>query len=135
MTTHAQALPAAGSPLRLVLRANAVVTLISGAALLIDAGPLAALTGGFSSLALGIIGALCVVAAALCWRASVGDALGKRIAWVVAIVDVDWVIASAVILFTGWLPLTDAGWWLVLAQALVVDVFAAAQLWLLWKRR
>src|SRR5690349_11914136 len=135
MTTHAQALPAAGSPLRLVLRANAVVTLISGAALLIDAGPLAALAGGFSPLALGIIGALCVVAAALCWRASAGDALGKRIAWAIAIVDVDWVIASAVILFTGWLPLTGTGWWLVLAQALVVDVFAAAQLWLLWKRR
>jgi hypothetical protein len=135
MTTHAQALPAAGSPLRLVLRANAVVTLISGAALLIDAGPIAALTGGFSPPALGIIGALCVVAAALCWRASAGDALGKRIAWAVAIVDVDWVIASAVILFTGWLPLTETGWWLVLVQALVVDVFAAAQLWLLWKRR
>ena len=135
MTTHAQALPAAGSPLRLVLRANAIVCLAAGAALLIDAGPIAALTGGFSPLALGIIGALCVVAAALCWRASVGDALGRRIAWAVAIVDVDWVIASAVILFTGWLPLTGTGWWLVLAQALVVDAFAAAQLWLLWKRR
>ena len=135
MTTHAQALPAAGSPLRLVLRANAALALIGGTALLIDAGPIATLTGGFSPLALAILGALCVVAAALCWRASAGDTLGRRIAWAVAIVDVDWVIASAVILFTGWLPLTDAGWWLVLAQALVVDVFAAAQLWLLWKRR
>jgi hypothetical protein len=135
MTTHAQALPAVGSPLRLVLRANAAVCLLSSAALLVDAGPIAALAGGFSPPALMVIGALLLVAAALCWRASAGDALGRRLAWAVAIADIDWVIASAVILLTGWLPLTGAGWWLVLAQALVVDLFAAAQLWLLWKSR
>ncbi|MBC8075435.1 MAG: hypothetical protein H7Y32_05115 [Chloroflexales bacterium] len=135
MATHAQALPASISPLRRVLQANAAACFVSGVALVAAAVPIATLTGAFSPLAIAIIGALCLVAAALCWRVAQSQPLNRRGAWAIAIIDADWVIASAAVLFTGWLPLTETGWWLVLAQALVVDLFAMMQLWLLWKSR
>ena len=131
MTTHAQALPTRISPLRLVLRADAAVSFVSGVALVAGAKPIASLVGGFSPLVLAIVGALCMAVAVLMWRVAASEPLNRRFAWALAIGNCDWVIASAVILFTGWLPLTPAGWWLVLAQALAVDAVAAAQVWLL----
>lgn len=38
--------------------------------------------------------------------------------------DVAWVVGSALLLVTGWVPLTTAGWWAVLLVADMVAIFA-----------
>lgn len=112
--------------LRSTLQADAAVVLLAGAGCLAGAGPIAALTG----MPAGVLAPLGIFL--LAWSAWVGfsstrAALSKRAAQVVMIVNVLWVVESLVLLFSGWVPLTQVGWWLVAAQAVAVDLFAVAQ--------
>jgi hypothetical protein len=50
--------------------------------------------------------------------------LGLRQANLIFWLDVAWVVGSALLLATGWAPLTSAGWWAVLVVADVVALFA-----------
>ena len=132
MTTIAQPAPAARPQLRRLLQLDAALCLASGAALALFAAPLAGLTG-VPAAALLPVGLFL-----LAWGAWVGyvggrPATSRRATQVVIGVNFAWVLGSLLLLFGALLPLTTLGWWLVAAQALVVDLFAVAQ-WLALRR-
>ena len=52
------------------------------------------------------------------------ETLNTRLVWVIIVLDVLWVVASAVLLFSHVVPLTTAGKWMVGILADVVALFA-----------
>jgi hypothetical protein len=125
-TTDRQAL------LRRTLQANSVFSLLSGALLAADAGPIAALTG-LPAWILIDVGALCLVYAALLFLAARRTPIARGHALAFVIADATWVVASAALLLGGWAPLTTAGVWAVLIVADIVAVFTALQ-YVGWRR-
>jgi hypothetical protein len=53
--------------------------------------------------------------------------IDRRTGMTYALLDSVWVIASVVILFTGWVPLTTEGKWAVGLVAVIVAIFAELQ--------
>jgi hypothetical protein len=120
-----QAHPIAGSNLlRYTLRGDALVTLASGALCLADAQPLAALLGIQPPLALEIVGAVLILYGAFLFYASTRAQISRRVAIAAIALDLIWVIDSAILLVSGWLPLTSAGMWTVGLLAVVVAIVA-----------
>lgn len=113
---------------------DAVVCGIAGIALLADAAPLAALTG-LPALALMLTGGFLLPYAL--WLGYVGTrpTLSRRIGWGVAIFNALWTLDSILLLAIGVPSLTDLGWWLILAQGLIVGALADWQLYMLYKSR
>jgi hypothetical protein len=118
--------------LRRTLQANSVFSLLTGALLLVDAGPIATFTG-LPAWALIDIGAVCLVYAALLFLATRRTPIARGHALAFVIADAAWVVASAAILLSGWAPLTTAGVWTILIVADIVAVFAALQ-YIGWRR-
>ena len=113
--------------LRNALRANAAFSGLSGLVLIVDARPLASLTGISAVLAFYVVGAFLIgFAAELVWVAGQRP-ISRTLAMVAIVADVLWVAASAVVLATGVLSLTQAGMWIVAILADVVAIFAIAQ--------
>lgn len=135
MTTRSAVQSSHSQLLRRTLQIDAAFEAILGAVLIVDATPIAAFLGldvpGVLTL-LGII--LLVTAAALFWIAG-QEPIDRRLAAAVAILNADWVIASAVVLFVGWLPLTNEGKWAIAILADIVAIFALLQFYALWRRR
>ncbi len=77
-------------------------------------------------MALGVV--LLLYAADLTWITS-RPSLDVRFGWMAVILDVAWVVGSAIVLLTDALAMTTAGNWLVAIIADVVLVFAVVQ-WL-----
>ena len=50
--------------------------------------------------------------------------MNLRQANAILLMDIAWVVGSALLLFTGWVSFTTAGWWAVLLVADVVALFA-----------
>ncbi len=118
--------------LRNAFRINAVFSGLSGLVALFGAGFLVSLTGIelpwlFRGLGIMLLG----FAANLLWYASRPTKVWE--AWSIVVSDIAWVLGSAVILFSDWVPLTTEGWWLVAVIADIVAVFAAIQIVALWK--
>ncbi|HEU5097612.1 MAG TPA: hypothetical protein VFU22_01115 [Roseiflexaceae bacterium] len=111
------------SLLRLALRADAIFCLALGAISLVAAQPLAAMLG-IPALALDIMGAIVAVYGAFLLYTAAQAQVGRRIALAALVLDVIWVIDSAVLLIAGWLPLTNAGMWTVGIVALAVVALA-----------
>jgi hypothetical protein len=127
MTAHVttQAGPSARSNLlRYTLRGDALVTLASGAICLADAQPLATLLGIQPPLALGILGAVLVLYGAFLFYTSTRAEINRRIVIAAIALDLIWVIDSAILLVSGWLPLTSAGMWTIGLLAAAVAVVA-----------
>jgi hypothetical protein len=118
--------------LRRTLQANSVFSLLTGALLLVDAGPIAAFIG-LPAWALIDIGAVCLVYAALLFLATRRAPIARGHALAFVIADAAWVVASAALLLGGWAPLSTAGVWAVLIVADIVAVFAALQ-YVGWRR-
>ncbi len=107
--------------LRRVLQANLIFSGLSGLILTVDAGPLSRWLGVPAPWILVVIG-LCLLGFA--WElfyAARQNPLNLRLVNVILFMDVAWVVGSALLLFTGWVPLTSAAWW---AVALVADAVA-----------
>lgn len=129
MTTIAQTASAAGRSdtlLRRALQLDAVASIGSTAAALLAAGPISAFTGIPAPL-VQTIGAVFLVFTATIVYGSTRPVIDRRIAWVIMIANFSWVALSAAALIFGWLPLTPAGFWVVVAQAVLVDLLAVAQ--------
>lgn len=112
--------------LRRALQGDAIFGAISGVALLAASGPLSALLG-IPAIALLVVGAILVPYAAFLWYQATRPQISLRVAWAVVFLNIDWVIMSAVLLFSNLVPLTPLGWWDVLIVAVVVAAFAEAQ--------
>jgi hypothetical protein len=111
VTTHASP-NVQSSLLRLVLRADAVFSTATGAIGLLAAQPLAALLG-IQPLALGILGAIVALYGVFLFYTAAQAQISRRIVLAALILDVIWVIDSAALLLSGWLPLTSAGMWTI----------------------
>jgi hypothetical protein len=133
MTTHevgSAALRAAGDDhdgrLRLALNLDAAVSGAFGL-LLLAAAPLLQDMLGAPLALVWPIGLVAVAYAAYVWFAASADDISRRDAWSVVVANLLWVAASVVVLVAGWFPLTALGTTFVIAQALVVALLAALQ--------
>ncbi len=117
---------ATGSPLRLALRLDAVVTGANGLAYLAAAGPLSDLLGLDAALLRGI-GAFLLAFAVLVWRVGARAAPPAAAVRAVVAVNAAWVLASLVLAALGLGSPTAAGTVWVVLQAAVVGAFAELQ--------
>lgn len=116
---------------RALLRLDGLVVLAAGAALLVEASPLARSLGLNSRWPFVAVGAACLPYGGwLSWVAGrESGATLRRLIGTIAAANLTWVIISlglSVAFVTG--P-TAAGRWLVVAQAGVVSLFAASEAW------
>ncbi|WP_067471792.1 hypothetical protein [Actinomadura hibisca] len=124
----------ARTALKLVLRLDAVVTGVNGAAYLALAGPLSDLLG----LPAGpgrAIGAFLLLYAAAVWAVSVPARPNRWAVTALAEGNAVWAVLSVVAVVTGWLSLNTVGSVWAVMQAGVVAAFAAAQFIMLRRSR
>ncbi|MGG5823356.1 hypothetical protein [Falsiroseomonas sp. HW251] len=123
------ATPAAIRPsrlLRLALGADAIASGTLGALALAGGSSLAAPLGLPGALLQGA-GAFCIAYAALVARMARRDALPAWLVWLVVGGNAVWAADSLLLLASGWVAPTGLGIAFVVAQAIAVAVFAAAQ--------
>lgn len=126
MATQAQFQTGGRLQLRRVLQANAIFSAVTGIALVSSPRPLAALLG-VAPVFLWPTGIMLIAYGGLLWFAATRAKNYRRLAWIATILDALWVVDSILVLITGWLPLTQTGWWIIVAQAVTVGVFAELQ--------
>lgn len=126
MTTFAQTTPDRAPLLRRAIQIDAVAVFVSSAAALVAAGSIEAATGIPAAL-LQPLGAAFLVYAAALTVIGTRPVIDRRIAWALMSFNFAWVALSAAALILGWLPLTPAGFWVVVAQAVLVDLIGVAQ--------
>ena len=110
--------------LRRVLQANMIFSGLSGLVLTVDAAPLSRWLGIPSAWILVAIGLGLLGFAGELFYIARQKPLNLRLANAILWMDVAWVVGSALLLFTGWVPLTTAGWWAVALMADVVTLLA-----------
>lgn len=110
-----------------VLRADGIFALLSGASLVIAAGPIAkliALSQPWILIVLGLV--LLGYGAILLYTAGRSD-MNHVVAWLAIVLNGIWVIASYLGLFLGWFPVNTAGNWAIALVAEAVAVFAVLE--------
>jgi hypothetical protein len=110
--------------LRSALRADAILCIATGAISLAAAQPLATLLGIQPPLVLGTLGAIVALYGAFLFYTAAQAQLNRRIVIAAIVLDLIWVIDSAILLVAGWLPLTSAGMWAIGLIAVAVAVVA-----------
>lgn len=121
--------------LRTALRGNGIFSGISGVLAVVASGPIAefmgidqpTILGTSGSVFLLVTGLILIGYALMLYFKSSQEALDRSFAWTAVVMDVGWVVGSAIILVGQLLPLTTAGSWAVLIVADIVLVFAVAQ--------
>ena len=121
MTIHSSPL------LRQALVADATTSAAFGLLMLIGAGPLSGILG-LPEMLLRIAGALLLPYSALIGWLGIREQIGKPVAWAVVLGNALWVADSLLLLVSGWVQPTSAGTAFVVAQALVVLMYAEFQL-------
>jgi hypothetical protein len=124
----ARTMPAAGRAglLRRAIQADSIVSAASGAVVAAGAQPLGAALG-IPSAALLVVGLAFLPYAAWLWYVASRPQISRRAAWVGLWLNVLWIVESLALLVSGWLPLTQVGWWTVLIQALLLAAITEAQ--------
>jgi hypothetical protein len=125
-TTHAAPI-ARPNLLRYALRGDAIVSAATGAICLAAAQPLADIIGIQPPVALRILGAMLAVYGGVLFYTAAQPQINRRVAIAAVVLNVLWVIDSAVLLVAGWLPLTSAGVWTIALIAVGVAIFAELQ--------
>ena len=113
--------------LRRALWGNAFFCGASGLWLTLAAWPISQFLGVpypliFLGLGLGLLGYAFVV-----YRNVIQSSLAPGFVRLSIVLDILWVISSYVLLFTGWIQFSIAGWWAVAVVADAVAVFAVWQ--------
>jgi hypothetical protein len=120
---------------RRVLRANAVFSLLSGAACIAASKPIAQFLGPDIALALLIVGmGVFLYAVYLLWVLA-RPLVRERLLLMIGIADAAWVLASIILLLVPEIPFTTGGRWAVVGLALLVADFAAVEWYALWRAR
>lgn len=112
--------------LRRAIQADAFLCAAAGLVFAAAAAPLGALLG-IPSLHLLVLGFILMPYAAFLGYAATRERISRRAAWSIIAVNALWALDSLILLATGLLPLTTAGWWFVLIQAGIVADFAIVQ--------
>ncbi len=115
------------SLLRKSLLANAVFTTVCGLGLVLASGSLAGLIGAVGATELIIAGVILLFYAADLARTALGKHLPRSRVYYFIVMDVLWVIGSAVVLWGLAVPFTAAGRWIILLIADAVGLFAVLQ--------
>jgi hypothetical protein len=112
--------------LRQALVADATTSAAFGLMLLIGAGALSGIFG-LPEMLLRIAGLVLLPYAAFIGWLGLREEIQKPVAWAVILGNALWVIDSALLLASGWVAPTSAGYAFVIAQALVVLMYAEFQ--------
>jgi hypothetical protein len=107
--------------------------LVISLAFIAFSAPLAALSGIPANVAL-ILGVACLGYAGFLWWGMKNMPM-RQLGWINVALGFVWVAASIVLLFSGWLPLTTLGFWLVVFLAVDVDLISSVQAYALVKRK
>jgi hypothetical protein len=112
--------------LRQALLSDAVTSAACGLLMLLGAGPLAGLLG-LPEMLLRLAGAILLPYAAFIAYLGLREQLQRPIVWAVVIGNVIWTADSLLLLMSGWVEPTHAGYAFVIGQALVVLMYAELQ--------
>ena len=112
--------------LRQALVADATTSAAFGLMLLIGAGTLSGIFG-LPDMLLRIAGLVLLPYAAFIGWLGLREQIHKPVAWAVVLGNALWVLDSALLLMSGWVSPTSAGYAFVIAQALVVLMYAEFQ--------
>jgi uncharacterized membrane protein YesL len=107
-----------------VLRADGVFALVSGAVLILAAGPIAGLIELSFPLALAIAGVLFIGYGALLLYFAGREPENRRVARIAIVLNVLWAIGSYAGVIFGWFPVNSAGNWAIILAAEAVIIFA-----------
>lgn len=116
-----------GHLLTLALRGNGIFSLISGVAALLLAGSVANLLGLPSPAVISVTGVILLGYAGALLYVTANGMVTPQLGWVAVVLDVLWVMGSAVLIFGGLLDVTPAGKWLIAILADIVLLFAILQ--------
>lgn len=113
--------------LRQALLADATTSAACGLLMLLAAHPMSGMLGLPETL-LRLSGAALLPYAALIAYLGLKESLSRPIVWAVVIGNLAWAADSALLLVSGWVAPTHAGYAFVIAQALVVLMYAELQI-------
>ena len=113
--------------LRKTLMANAVFTTLCGLVFVFASGALSALIGAVGGTELLVVGVILLFYAADLARTAFGQTIPRGRVYYFVVMDLLWVIGSAVALWGFAVPFTPAGRWIVLLIADVVGLFGVLQ--------
>jgi hypothetical protein len=113
--------------LRQALVADATTSAAFGLMMLIGAGSLSGIFG-LPEMLLHIAGLVLLPYAAFIGWLGLREQIQKPIAWAVVLGNALWVVDSLLLLVSGWVSPTSAGYAFVIAQALVVLMYAEFQI-------
>jgi hypothetical protein len=113
--------------LRQALVADATTSAAFGLMMLIGAGALSAIFG-LPEMLLRIAGLVLLPYAAFIGWLGLREQIQKPIAWAVVLGNALWAVDSLMLLVSGWVSPTSAGYAFVIAQALVVLMYAEFQI-------
>ena len=113
--------------LRQALVADATTSAAFGLMMLIGAGALSAVFG-LPEMLLRLAGLVLLPYAAFIGWLGLREQIQKPIAWAVVLGNALWVVDSLLLLVSGWVSPTSAGYAFVIAQALVVLMYAEFQI-------
>lgn len=135
MATQTLSQPVESNLLRFSLRLDSMVVALSGVLFIAAARPIVDFLGVGAPWMFISMGFIHFAYTVYLWWLSARQPISDVLALGAVLVNVVWVVASAVILFTGWLPLTNAGWWAVAIVADLVGLIAGLQFYGWWKQR
>jgi hypothetical protein len=113
--------------LRRTLQANGIFSSLGGVMLIAGTVPITAFLGLQTPIILIVAGIVTLLYAVSLFLTAARPSINRRTGMTYALLDSAWVVASVLILFTGWLPLTTEGKWAVGLVALLVAIFAELQ--------
>lgn len=121
--------------LRFSLRLDSVTAALSGVLLIAAAQPIVDFLGVGAPWMMIAGGFAFLLYAFDLWWLSSREPINRILAILPIFANLLWVLGSAAILVTAWLPLTPAGWWAVAIVADLVALIAGLQLYAWWKQR
>jgi hypothetical protein len=119
--------------IRYALYGNAAFSSVSGLVFLLAANPVSTFLGVNAPIEIALLGIGLMGYAALLFYNASRPMIDPSFALFAVIGDSLWVLASIVLLVTGWLPFTTEGKWAVAIVAMIVDAFATLQ-FVGWRR-
>lgn len=111
-----------------VLRADGVFALVSGAILILAAGPIADLIELSFPLALALDGALFIGYGALLLYYASREPENRRVARIAIVLNALWAMGSFAGVIFGWFLVNSAGNWAIILAAEAVAIFAILEL-------
>lgn len=133
MATQTLEQPTQLNLLRFSLRLDSIFVTLSGLLLIVGAQPIVEFLGVGAPWMMITGGAVFLLYAADLWWLSSRNPVNRAFVLAVALLNTLWVLGSAAILFTNWLPLTSGGWWAVAIVADMVAIIAGLQFYAWWK--